>query len=324
MPQYSAGQVYIESGLLGSSSMQPVQRITNAKIDYNIPRANVTVWGRGKPLEQRPVINYTPVDASFDFLYSDTMIAQSLGILNSTGLVAQITDTKAATATYGIRSMQVYFAPTSSANYNGLYDLKSGVLTSFSLQGGVTQPIQGSFGLQFLDMSGSINTTSRVSTNYSAAPIIPANQSFTGLGSASALLLTGFGLTGITVQSFSLNVGFSHASIMQLGTKFPIERPLTDVNASLQIQGYFEGLNNSLTGLSAFDCGYPAFGVIGLTMTPACGLTSASTVTMKNPYLDSFGVQGQVGNFSTFAMSFSMPLGPNPLETGDGSTLTLT
>lgn len=324
MPQFSAGQVYIESGLLGSSSMQPVQRIVNAKIDYNVPRANVTVLNRGKPLEQRPVINYTPVDASFDFVKSDTMIEQSLGLLNPTGVAMLITDTRPATATYGIRSMQVYYAPTSSTSYNGLYDLKSGVLTSYSLQGGVTQPIQGSFALQFLDMSGSINTTARVSTNYAAAPIIPANQSLTGLGSATALLLTGFGLTGVTVQSFSLSIGFSHAAIMQLGTKFPIERPFTDVNASLQVQGYFEGLNNSITGLSVYDCGYPTFGTVGLTMTPACGLTSASTITMRNPYLDSFSVNGQAGNFSTFAMSFSMPLGPNPLETGDGSVLIMT
>lgn len=324
MPSFSAGQVYLESGLLGASSMQPVQRITNAKIDYNIPRANVTVFSRGKPLEQRPVINYTPVDASFDYLKSNTSIEQSLGLLNPTGVAAQITDTRAATATYGIRSMQVYFAPTSSANYNGLYDLKSGVLTSYSLQGGVTQPIQASFGLQFLDMSGSVNTTARASTNYPAAPIIPANQSLTGLGSTTALLLTGFGLTGVTIQSFSLSVGFTHASIMQLGTKFPIERPLTDVNASFQCQGYFEGLNNSITGLGVYDCGYPTFGTIGLTMSPACGLSSPSSIIMVNPYLDSFSVNGQAGNFSTFAMSFSLPLGPNPLETGDGSVLIMT
>ncbi len=324
MPQFSAGQVYIESGLLGSSSMQPVLRITNAKIDYNVPRANVTVWSRGKPLEQRPVINYTPVDASFDFLKSDTMVEQSLGLINPSNVTTNLVATAAATATYGIRSMQVYYAPTSSANYNGLYDLKSGVLTSYTLQGGVTEPIRGSFGLQFLDMSGSVNTTARASTNYNAAPIIPANQVLTGLGSVSALLLTGFGLTGVTVQSFALNLGLSHASVMQLGTKFPIERPLTDVNASLQIQGYFEGLNNSITGLSVYDCGYPAFGVIGLTMTPSCGLTSPSSIIMKNPYLDSFSVDGQAGGFSTFAMSFSMPLGPNPLETGDGSVLIMT
>ena len=303
--------------------MQPVQRITNAKIDFNVPRTNITVLNRGKPLDNRPVINYTPVDASFDFIKSDTMIEQSLGLINPTGVALFITDTKPATATYGIRSMQVYYAPTSSASYNGLYDLKSGVLTSYTLQGGVTEPIRGSFGLQFLDMSGSVNMTSRVTTNYSPSPILPAGQSLTGIGSATTLLLTGLGLTGTTIQSFSFSLGLNHASIMQLGQKFPIERPLTDVNASLQCQGYFEGINNSFTGLTSLDCGGPA-GIVGLTMTPSCGASSSSSILMRGCYLDSFSSDAQVGNFTTFAASFSMPLGPNPLETGDGSVLVMT
>ena len=323
MPQYSAGAVYLESGLLYASTMQPVQRVTSAKIDFNVPRANITVLNRGKPLHNRPVINYTPVDASFDFIKSDTMIEQSLGLINPTGVAALITDTKPATATYGIRSMQVYYAPTSSANYNGLYDLRSGVLTSYTLQGGVTEPIRGSFGLQFLDMSGSVNMTSRLTTNYAPSPILPAGQSLTGLGSNSTLLLTGLGLTGVTIQSFSFSLGFNHASVMQLGQKFPIERPLTDVNASLQCQGYFEGLNNSFTGLTSLDCGGPA-GAIGLTMTPSCEGTSSSSILMRGCYLDSFSSDAQLGNFTTFGASFSMPLGPNPLETGDGSVLVMT
>lgn len=323
MPQFAAGQIYLESGLLYSSTMQAVQRVTNAKIDYNVPRANVTVLNRGKPLHERPVINYTPVDASFDFLKSDTMIEQSLGLINPTGVVALITDTRGATATYGIRSMQVYYAPTTSTNYNGLYDLKSGVLTSYTLQGGVTEPIRGSFSLQFVDMSGSVNVTSRVSTNYSPSPILPAGQSLTGFASTSTLSLTGLGLTGTTIQSFSFNLGLNHASIMQLGQKFPIERPLTDVNASLQCQGYFEGINNSFTGLTMLDCGGPA-GAVGLTMTPSCGTNSPSSILMRGCYLDSFSSDAQVGNFTTFAASFSMPIGPNPLETGDGSVLIMT
>ena len=57
MPLYNAGQVYIESGVQGSSSMAAIQRVTAVKVDYNVPRANVLVLNRGKPLEQRPVNN---------------------------------------------------------------------------------------------------------------------------------------------------------------------------------------------------------------------------------------------------------------------------
>ncbi len=324
MPQFNAGQVYIESGLLGASTMQPVQRITAVKIGDNVPRANVMVLNRGKPLEQRPVINYIPVDGSFDFIKSDTMIEQSLGLVGPIGIGALITAATASTATYGIRSMQVYYAPTSSANYNGVYDLKSGVLTSYSLQGGVSDAVRGNFSLQFLDMSGSINTTARVSTNYVAGLIKPENQSLTGFSNTTHLTMTGFGITGAVPQSFSFNVGFSRASVHQLAQRFPIDRPLTDIGASLQIQGYFEGLNNTVTGLSYLNCGNPTFGTIALTMSPSCSTASPSTITMVNPYLDSFSVDSQVGGFSTFSASFSLPLGPNPLENTDGSTVTIT
>ncbi len=324
MPQFNAGQVKIESGVLYASTMQPIQRITAVKIGENVPRANVMVLNRGKPLEQRPVINYVPVDGSFDFIKSDNMIEQCLGLVNPTGIGALITAAAAGTATYGIRSMQVYYAPTSSANYNGLYDLKSGVLTSYSLQGGVSDAVRGNFALQFLDMSGSINTTARDTSNYAAALIKPENQSFTGFSNTTHLTMTGFGITGATPQSFSFNVGFSRASVQQLGQRFPIDRPLTDIGASLQVQGFFEGLNNTITGLSYLNCGNPAFGTICLTMTPACSASSPTTITMTNPYLDSFSVDSQVGGFSTFSASFSMPLGPNPLENTDGSVVTIT
>ena len=295
--------------------MQPVPRVTNVRIDYNIPRASVGVLNRGKPLENRPVINYTPVDASVEFYKSDSSIEQMLGLVNGTSVVSNITETKAANATYGIRSMQVAFAPTSSTSYNGLYDLKSGVLTSYTLQGGVGDPVRGSFGLQFLDCSGSINTTTRDSTNTAANLVKPENVSLTGIQ------FTGYGLTGVTIQSFSFSQGFGRQTVQQLGTKFPVERPLTDVNASLQVQGWFEGINNSVTGLSQYDCGAPSVGVVGLTMQPSCGGGSPSTITMINPYIDSVSIDSQVGGFSTVAISLSLPIGPNPNETSDGSVV---
>lgn len=321
---YQAGQVKLESGLLYSSTMQPVQRVTNVRTSYSIPRANVMVLNRGKPLEQRPVINYAPVDVSVDFIKSDSMVEQSLGLVNSSNVTTNLTDARGVAPTYAIRSMQVYFAPTNSASYNGLLDIRSGVLTSYSLQGGVSEPIHGNFVLQCFDMSGSINTTSRDTANYTAGLIKPENQSLTGFTSTAGLSLTGFGLTGVTVQSFSFSLGVSRASVQQLGQRFPIDRPLTDVNASFQCQGFFEGINNSFTGLSMFQCGYPAYGTIALTMSPSCASTSPSTITMTNPYPDGLNVDGQVGGFSTFSISLSLPLGPNPLEVTDGSVVTIT
>lgn len=317
MPLFSAGQVKMESGLLYASSMQLVNRVTNVKIDYNIPRTNVNVLNRGKPLEARPVINYIPVNVSLDMYKSDNSLEQMLGLVNPIGIGALITDTNSLTATYGIRSMQVYYAPTQSANYNGLLDIKSGVLTSYSLQGSISEPVRQSVALQFLDMSGSVNTTARDSTNYQAAPIKPENITLANIQ------ITGYGFSGATIQSFSLGVSFSRTQVMKMGQRFPDSRPLTDISASLQIQGFFEGVNNSLTGLNQFNFGSPTFGVVQLTLIPSTPNASPTVITLTNPYLDSFNVDGQVGNFSTFSASYSLPLGPNPLETGDGSVLTI-
>lgn len=315
MPNYNAGLVRLESGNLYASTMQPVPRVTNVKVDTSIPRASVGVLNRGKPLENRPVINYSPVEASVEFYHSDSSITQMLGICNTSGVCQAITDTKAATAGLGIRSMQVLFAPTNSANYNGLLDLKSGVLTSYSLQGSVGSPVAGNFALSFLDYSGSVNTTTRDSSNTAANLVKPENMSLTGIQ------LTGYGLTGITIQSFSFALGFSRTAVSQLGSKFPVERPLTDVAAALSIQGFFDGLNNSFTGLSQYDCGQPSVGTIGLTLSPSCAATSPNTVTMRNPYIDSLSFDAAVGGFTSFSLSLSLPIGPNPLETSDGSVV---
>lgn len=316
MANFNAGQVRLESGnSLASSSMQPVPRVTNVRIDYNVPRANVGVLNRGKPLENRPVIGYTPVEANVDFYHSDLTIPTMLGIANATGICTAITDTRPPTATYGLRGMQVLYAPTNSASYNGMWDLKSGVLTSYTLQGSVGDPVRGSFGLQFLDISGSVNTTARDSSNTAAALVKPENVSLTGIQ------FTGYGLTGITIQSFAFSVGFSRTAVTQLGSKFPSERPLTDVAASLTVQGFFDGVNGSMTGLGRHDCGTPSVGTVGLTLQPSCSTSAGGTITMKNPYLDNFSVDSAVGGFSTVSIALSLPIGPNPNETSDGSVV---
>lgn len=276
------------------------------------------VLNRGKPLEQRPVINYIPVNVSLDMYKSDNSLEQMLGLVNPTGIAMLITDTNPVTATYGIRSMQVYYAPTSSSNYNSLLDIKSGVLTSYSLQGSISEAMRQSVALQFLDMSGSVNTTVRDTTNYASAIVKPENIALTGIQ------FGGYGITGMTVQSFSLGVQFARTSVMQMGSRFPHSRPLTDVNATLQVQGFVEGFNNTITGLSTYNCGTPTYGTVSLVMTPACAASSPTTITVGNPYLDSVSIDGQVGNFTTISMAFSIPLGPNPLEVSDGSTLTIT
>lgn len=318
MPQFSAGQVKIGSGILGSEVMSPILRVTNLKWDFSAPRSNVNVLNRGKPLEQRVIVNYTPINVSMGLVQSDLRLEQILGLVNPTGIAMLIADANPNTSKYGIRNMQVLYAPTSSANYNGEVDFISGVLTNYSLQGSIDQPIVANIGMQFLNLTGGNNQGARDTTNYVAGVIKPENMNLTGIQFA------GYGVTGFTIQSFSLSVAFSRTVVFQLGSKFPIDRPLIDVNANLQVQGFIEGVNNTLTGLGQYDAGYPTSGKVYLTLYPSCSTSSPYTITMTNPYLDSQAMDAQVGGFTTAAFSFSLPLGPNPLETGDGSVLTIT
>lgn len=315
---YQAGQVKLSSGLAGTS-MGAIERVQSVKINVNIPRANVSALNRSKPLAQRPVINYTPIDFSFDFVKSNNSIETMLGLVNSTGVTTQITNAQALGNSWAVRNAQVYFAPTASSSYNGLLDLKSGVLTNYSVQGSVSEPVRGSVGMQFFDMSGSVNTTARDTVTYGAEVVKPEGSYLTGI------LFTGYGVTGVTIQSFSLGVGFNRTQVFQLGgTPFPVDRPMTEASASLQVQGYFEGVNNSLTGLSQYSCGNPTFGNVYLTLLPSCSSAAPTTYTLTNPYLDSQSIDGQVGGFSTCSFSFSLPLPINPSETTDGSVLTIT
>jgi hypothetical protein len=198
-------------------------------------------------------------------------------------------------------------------------DLKSGVLTNYSIQGSISEPVRGSVGMQFFDMSGSINNTARDSTAYGAQIVKPEGTYLTGI------LFTGYGITGVNIQSFSLGVGFNRTQVFQLGgTPFPVDRPMTEATATLQVQGYFEGVNNSMTGLSQYSCGDPTYGNVYLTLLSSCSSAGPTTYTMVNPYLDSQSLDGQVGGFSTCSFSFSLPLPINPSDTADGSLLSIT
>lgn len=317
MPLFSAGQVKIESGSAGT--MVPVDRVTSINVGYNIPRANVGVMNRSKPLAQRPVINYTPVEVSLDFYKANKDLETSLGIINSYNVLSGITETRAGISSAAVRNVDVYFAPSNSLTYNGLLNVRSGVLTTYSIQGSVGEPVKGNISLQCFDMTGSFNNSARDSSNYNASLVKPENIALTGIQ------FTGIGLTGVTIQSFSFSLGLNRTQVFEIGKRLPVERPLTDANASLQVQGFFEGINNSIPVLSNFVCGDPMDGELNLTLTPSCVTNPSSTnINIIRPYFDSFSVQGQAGGFSTFSLSLSAPIGANPNETTDGSVVKIT
>ncbi len=315
--QYQAGQVYFDSGVLGSTSSVPLQRITNVRITDSISRTNVMVLNRGKPLAQRPINNYIPSEMAVEYVKSDSSPEYIFGLANSTGIVTNLVNTNATNATYGIRNASVYFAKINSANFNGVINLSSGVLTNYSLQGTVGEPVRASVTYQFLDRNQATTTNARSTTDYNTSLVKPENVILNGIN------FTGLGITGMTVQSFSLGIGFTRNAIHNLGSRYPLERPITDVTATLQLQGYTEGFNNTLTGLGVYNNGDPIYGSFSMTLYPTGDTSSPTTYTFTNPYLETQEISSQVGGFTTASIGFSFPIGPNPLETGNGSVITI-
>jgi len=320
MPLFSAGQIKIQSGAAGTGIpyMVNLDRATSVGVNYSIPRADVSVLNRGKPLQDRPVINYVPVDVSINCYKSNKDIERSLGLVNSSNVISNITETRNGYSTSGVRNLQVFYAPSTSSNYNSILDIKSGVLTTYSVQGSVGDPVTTSLSFQALEMSGGTNFNSRDSSNYAAALVRPENATLTGI------LFTGVGLTGVTIQSFSFSLGINRTQILELGSRLPTERPLTDVNAGIQVQGFFEGFNNAVTSLQTFSCGQPMNGEVTLSFTPSCTTAETTTINVVRPYFDSFSVEGQAGGFSTFTLSLNAPIGTNPTETTNGSVVKIT
>lgn len=317
MPQFQAGQVYIDSGSQSVAVMTPAQRITSVRVAPSIQRANVAVLGRGKPNAQRPIVGYVPTEASFEYVKSDKSIEQMLGLIHASNITTNLTETKPALSTYGIRNARILFAPTYSNTYDGQMDLKSGVLSNFSLQGAVGDSVKGSFTMSFLDKCESAVSSGKSSTDYNIELVKPEGVTITGIQ------FSGYGLTGVKVQSFSFGVNFNRTEVNIFGEKFPIERPFTDVSSSLQVQGYTDGFNSSFTGLEMLRKGDPMDGQISITLLPADSTAASTTILMTRPYLDSLEYSSQVGGFTTVSMGFALPIGPNPNEITNGSVLTI-
>jgi hypothetical protein len=317
MAYYSAAQVKIGSGSIGSETMVTLNHVTNVSVNSSLARTDVGVLGRGKPLAQRPVMNYTPVEFSMDIIKTDNSLETCLALVNSTGITANLVETRPAYATLGIKNVQVLFSEAHSTVFDGGRDLKSGVLTSYSLQGGISEPVRCSVGMQFLDQSGYSLSAARTSPAIDTNLVKPESVSLTGIQ------FSGYGLSGVNVQSFQLGVTFDRNSVMQLGSRFPAERPITNASATFSVNGYINGFNNGLSGMGQYSRGDPMNGEITLTLYPANNV-APTTVTLVRPYFDSESITPQVGGFATVSYSFSLPLGPNPNETSDGSVLRIT
>lgn len=317
---YNGAEIGITSGT-AHNAYAMIERVQDIKVDYQIPRATTSVLGRFKPLNEQPVINYTPVNLSLSYTKGSKEIERYLGLLNSTGVAVQIGQ-NTEVSNWGSRNYVIYNAPIGSNTYAGQWEIASGILKSFSLNGSVGDVVKGSISVEGIDLRQSANSATRTTPTYSGYLIKPEGQTITGID------FTGLGYTGLTIQSFSFQISFNHANTYRLGTKYP-ERRVTEANATLQLSAFMEGISNTATSITGYDCGAPIAGQHILTLQPSCatGSSLATVITMTSPYLVSQSLGVQVGSFTAIDLSFVCPLSTVPFEcTGanQGSNVTIT
>lgn len=296
-----------------------VQRVQSIAVNLQLPRTEQRVLGRFKPLNDRPVLNYTPVSLSVSYNEGNKDVERNLGLLNPTGLLVQIGQNTDVT-NWGARSFKIYNAPINSQTYAGQWNVVTGVLKSFSLAGSVGGVVEGSFTVQAIDFQQVANNSARTVPSYSGQVVKSENISITGIN------FTGLGLSGLTTQSFSFQTNINHGETFQLGTKYPTRR-ITDGTATLQLVGYMEGTTNTVTTLSGYDNGAALNGTYVLALTPNCNSEPATTITLVNPYLESMSFGARVGAYTEINLGFSIPLTTVPVEAtgaGYGSNVTIT
>jgi hypothetical protein len=316
MPFFQSVQVKMSSG--NGTGMQSLERVQSASYNYSVPRADVGQLGRFKMLNQRPVINYTPVSFSIDAVKSSKEIETNLGLLNTTGVGIAIGKANGLNISdFGVRNLEFYNSnPSASTNFDK-HTILSGCLNSYSVSAAVNEPAKVSFNGEAFDVRIENNTEAVTNTNLATAIVRGQDVSITGIQ------FSGFGLTGFRPNNFSLNLSFGRQAVGYFGQKFP-ERPVTNVGATLSMNGFYEGAN-PLSGLSTLDCGFPLTGSIFLTLVPSCsGGGLATTYQCVNPYLDSFNFGATIGSFTSIDLGLSIPISVNPAEAADGSNLIIT
>lgn len=315
---YQGAQIAMSSGTThGVYAL--IDRVQDIRIDYQPPRTSVPVIGRFKALNDRPVINYTPVNLSISYTKGNKDVERNLGLLNTTGVAVQIGQ-NTEVSNWGSRNYQIYNAPLTQNTYAGQWEVSSGILRSFSLNGSVGDAVRGSISIEGIDLRQTANGAAKSVPSYSGQLIKPEGQTLTGIN------FTGLGYSGLLIQSFGFQINFNHAQTYRIGTKYP-ERRVTEADASLQISAFMEGLTSTLTSITGFDLGSPLAGQFVLTLQPSCGPEPATTITMTNPYLVSHQIGMQVGNYTAVDLSFALPLSTVPFEctgSNQGSNVTIT
>lgn len=311
MPLYQAAEVKISSGI-DIEVTETIQKVQNVSVNYSVPRTDVNVIGRTKPLFARPVINYTPVSYSIDYIKNSNSVENSLGILNTSGVGISIGNhNTVASSGYGVRNLELLLINQANDTYANQMTIYSGSLLNFSVSASVGDLARCSLAGEALGYKYLQNNQQIIPQNDVSDIVKPESVMISGID------FSGFGVSGLNIQSFNINLSISRQNIFRFGQRTP-QKPITSIMANISINGFIEGLTINESGADIYNCGFPDTGTYYLSLIPTCTSTPGTTYKIMNPYIDSFSLGASVGNFIAVDLGFSVPIpfAPNDLITG--------
>lgn len=306
-----ASELRISSGYSGLDLIT-IDMIQNCSYNSSVPRQDINILGNSKPLNERNIINYVPVKYNIEAVKCTNDIENHFGLMNPSG-VAVYYGSSSEIVGYGVRDLNSYLIDKDNGLYKGQLTLKSGVLQSYNLSASVGDIAKISIGGEGLDIVTSGYNSQILNTNSNINIVKTEDISISGIQ------LSGFGITGVSIQSFSIGLSFNRTSTTKIGYRYP-ERKLSNSNGSISINGFLEGVNSN-NDIFRLNNGTPETGTLYFTLIPTCSSYPSTTYIVKNPYIEDLSIGASVGSFTSIGLEFSIPLPHSSHELLTGSNI---
>jgi len=279
----------------------------NIDINYQHNRQEVTYLGNYCSETNKPIINYTPIQLSFGFIKNDNnLIEENIGLFNPSGCCINLVESNNQN-NYSSRDFKLIARSPNSQNYSNQINLYSGYLTSYSLTAGLGTPIVNSISFECLDMESISNISGQ--QNISDSIIIsPENFHITGMN------FSGFGVSGLQIQNFGMNLTIQRSNVFKIGQKFP-EKSIVNTSAQIQLNGFINNLS-TINRLSTINNNIPYSGNLNIGIKRTCSETDILDILIQKPYVDSVSISNRVGDLANFSISMSVKPTIRPSESG--------
>lgn len=341
---YAAEAVFVgpspATGAQPSGSILQIHRVQSVGYDYTRSLEDVQQFGLFAPIDR---IEQALPTVSMTTSYLATNVHNESGI----GLNVNGTTTALANILNDTQKEKNYFIRlvpdgNSAVGYTafdgGVIGIGNGVLSSYSAQGQVGGFPTAEFSIAALDCSWSLTSSAFDSPAIDPLDGTPINENVTlpfattgvtGAGTHASVIRpgnitvdidgAGFGVSGLCIQSYNLQMDFSLEPIVCLGSKFPTSRePTFPINSQLTVEANMRDIGTGR--LSNLQCGDQKYDLSVTLRDNTCDGSDGEIkvwYSLKNATLESQSFQSSIGPSKSVTLNFSSPIG-GPQETDRG------